>query len=337
MNGNETNTAELKWLGYKYGISAAVLVLNSEIVAYLLGTIIYTAAAFLPNAAELTTKATDAGYIVYMIYNEIASYLVPILVMGFLFAQDRKLERGVPVFEETGGYKRFFGDSILLYFAGWFVASSLTTLKTVISEQLNRFFGIPETQNAFARSEPLDLTMYITFMVCICFIAPVCEELLYRGILLRPLRKYSDSAAAMITSLLFALAHMNFDQIPYTFALGYFLAVMAIRSDTVIVPMIFHVFNNLMAAFTTHMPDTFGSAEADAFFGAFRETVEFVQNISYFISIPVALAVVILKMLRLKNNSGIPLKKQFAEILFNPVFLISVVLILGITVTRLYS
>jgi membrane protease YdiL (CAAX protease family) len=66
-------------------------------------------------------------------------------------------------------------------------------------------------------------------------LAPLGEELLFRGILLRALRDYGDGICILVSGLLFGLLHANVYQIFYAFALGAFFAWLTARpvpSDT---------------------------------------------------------------------------------------------------------
>jgi membrane protease YdiL (CAAX protease family) len=54
-----------------------------------------------------------------------------------------------------------------------------------------------------------------------CVLAPVLEEMLFRGIILRSfLRRYSRTKAILLSSLLFGAAHMNLYQLATAFAIG---------------------------------------------------------------------------------------------------------------------
>jgi uncharacterized protein len=54
-----------------------------------------------------------------------------------------------------------------------------------------------------------------------CVLAPVLEEMLFRGIILRSfLRQYSRTKAILLSSLLFAVAHLNIYQVATAFAIG---------------------------------------------------------------------------------------------------------------------
>jgi len=85
-------------------------------------------------------------------------------------------------------------------------------------------------------------------------VAPVCEELLFRGLLLRALRRrVSPTGAVAISALAFALAHPMLDPtwgtfavVPALFALGVISGVAALRRDDLSVSVLLHVGFNLL-------------------------------------------------------------------------------------------
>lgn len=78
-------------------------------------------------------------------------------------------------------------------------------------------------------------------------LAPLSEELAFRGAVLSRLSERRERAAAVISALFFAAYHMSLAQFPYTFVLGYFLAVLALRSGSVVPCILVHAANNLLS------------------------------------------------------------------------------------------
>jgi membrane protease YdiL (CAAX protease family) len=86
-------------------------------------------------------------------------------------------------------------------------------------------------------------------------IAPVCEEVLYRGLLLRALqRRYSPVIAVAISALVFALAHPALDPrwatfaiVPAFFALGAVSGAIAVRRGDLSVSILLHIGFNFPA------------------------------------------------------------------------------------------
>lgn len=85
-------------------------------------------------------------------------------------------------------------------------------------------------------------------------IPAIIEELLFRGCIFRGIGK--KKKAILISSLLFALLHMNFNQMSYALLMGVFLALLVAITDNLSVSIVVHVFFNsiniLLAAFAQH-------------------------------------------------------------------------------------
>jgi uncharacterized protein len=85
-------------------------------------------------------------------------------------------------------------------------------------------------------------------------IAPVCEELLFRGLLLRALRRrFSPLVAVVVSALVFALAHPALDPtwgsfviVPALFGLGAISGAAAVRRGDLSVSIMLHVGFNLL-------------------------------------------------------------------------------------------
>lgn len=333
-----TDTPEqgLRSLAIKYGACAALFFVNSTFLVYIFARIWLAVTAAIPGASGAADISTDAGYISMMLLNEIASYLIPFIVLSLLFRNEQVRKSGIPAFNDDG-YRYIFGETVLLFVSGLFLASNASILTSMISDLFSSLFSSPEVKEAFSSVMPSNLPRYLAFEICTVIIAPICEELIFRRIILRPLRRYGDGAAAFMTALLFSASHFDFSQLLYTFALGYFLAVITIRRDSVIPAVIFHIINNFMAGLTVYMPDTFGSDTADSIFGYLSSSVVTIQGFLYYAGIPATILVLILRLLRLKSSSGIPVSRQFRILLTDPLLIASLMLAVFSMIHKLYS
>jgi sodium transport system permease protein len=81
-------------------------------------------------------------------------------------------------------------------------------------------------------------------------LAPVCEELAFRGFILTGLRqRFHPGTAILLSSLLFAVSHLNVFQFLPTFILGVLLGLVATRSRSVLPGILVHVlYNGLFVA-----------------------------------------------------------------------------------------
>lgn len=77
-------------------------------------------------------------------------------------------------------------------------------------------------------------------------LAPIFEEVLYRGILFGAFRKkFSFTASAIISAALFGALHMNFVQFIYAASMGYIFAFFYEKTKKLGVPVLAHIFANV--------------------------------------------------------------------------------------------
>ncbi|MCG6188335.1 CPBP family intramembrane glutamic endopeptidase [Maribellus maritimus] len=85
----------------------------------------------------------------------------------------------------------------------------------------------------------------------VAVVAPVVEELIFRGIILQGLRRnYNAFVAVFMSALLFSLYHLNPWQMPATFILGLLLGWIMIRTNNIVLSILGHSINNLLVLLT---------------------------------------------------------------------------------------
>ncbi len=106
------------------------------------------------------------------------------------------------------------------------------------------FWLAPDLMNPLsALAAPDSLPVLIVIGV---ILAPVGEELLFRGLLLRALGDYGDGMCILLSGVMFGLFHLNLYQIFYAAALGAFFAWLVRRTGLLRCAVIFHVLINLL-------------------------------------------------------------------------------------------
>lgn len=85
--------------------------------------------------------------------------------------------------------------------------------------------------------------------VVVGLLAPLVEELVFRGAILRSLLKWSSNhwLAIAISACLFALSHFNPAQMPHAFLIGLLLGWMYYRTDSIVPGVVLHWVNNSVA------------------------------------------------------------------------------------------
>jgi len=93
--------------------------------------------------------------------------------------------------------------------------------------------------------------LLITFLVAVCIIAPIMEEFIFRGVLWWALEKFiSPNLVLVITSILFAIAHLDTLHIIAVFPLGVLFGYLRQKTGSIWPPMIAHATNNILASIT---------------------------------------------------------------------------------------
>lgn len=86
-----------------------------------------------------------------------------------------------------------------------------------------------------------------------CVIAPITEELFYRGMLLNVLSKSNQRFAVFATAVFFGLGHGNVPQFILAVLLGIFLAHITLKHGSIIPAVIVHIFVNTLSTVIGHI------------------------------------------------------------------------------------
>ena len=88
-------------------------------------------------------------------------------------------------------------------------------------------------------------------VIYIMILAPIAEELIFRGTLLKKLRVFGDKTAIIYTAIAFGLFHCNIAQIPFAITAGLILAYTVVKTNNIVYSIILHmILNGLSVALT---------------------------------------------------------------------------------------
>ncbi len=121
---------------------------------------------------------------------------------------------------------------------------------------LNVFFNsiIPSSGDnsykEFMMKIAMDKSVIILYMIPIAIIAPITEELIFRGMILKGIASnHSAAMAIFLSSFLFSVIHLNWAQIPNAFILGVIFAFIMIHTRNIFYTIIYHAINNFWVTF----------------------------------------------------------------------------------------
>ena len=85
-------------------------------------------------------------------------------------------------------------------------------------------------------------------ILTLCILVPIGEELVYRGLFYKRLKKYYETTiAAYLSAILFGVAHMNLVQGIYGFILAVIIIYVYEKYNTIFAPIFLHIMINTMA------------------------------------------------------------------------------------------
>lgn len=142
--------------------------------------------------------------------------------------------------------------------SGWYLVA-------VVVEQLQqRILPIPPElieqlrRTVFAAERPLALDL-----LALALSPAICEELLFRGVLLRASNvERRPWLAVLLNGLLFGAFHLSVYRFLPTLLLGLILAALVVRSGSIIVAMVFHLANNAATVLVARLVPATAAASA---------------------------------------------------------------------------
>ena len=98
---------------------------------------------------------------------------------------------------------------------------------------------------------------FIFSLIATGIIAPIFEELLFRGLIFGELKKITDVRLALvIQALIFGVFHLNIIQGTYAFLIGLVLGFLYYRSNSLLSPILMHITFNASTIIISHfLPD----------------------------------------------------------------------------------
>ncbi len=113
---------------------------------------------------------------------------------------------------------------------------------------IHRALGVsPDVQAVVTRvlEAGIDTPLFMALAVSAVLVAPLWEEILYRGLLYSGLRRTRDvRTSVVISAAVFALAHLNAFVLLPLFAFGVLLALVRERTGSLLAPVVIHMLFN---------------------------------------------------------------------------------------------
>lgn len=135
---------------------------------------------------------------------------------------------------------------------------SMCLLSNYPASWLQNFFGQFGYKAVQQASEASSVWEFVLDICTTAVLVPVMEEFAFRGVLFSRLRRHGFLFAAMGSSLLFALAHLDFSTVVFAFGAGLTFSFLYEKTGNLWVPVFIHGLNNGLAVFLNHIDLFFG-------------------------------------------------------------------------------
>jgi membrane protease YdiL (CAAX protease family) len=171
-----------------------------------------------------------------LLLTELGFILIPSLILIFMYKYD---------FKKTLRLNRVGILNTLIVIGAMLsafpVVSALNILNLVVIKTIFGRVAVPEV--------PLDGGTYgiILSLLIIACLPGICEEVMFRGVLLRGFERLGITKAILISSFLFGLLHLDFQKLLGTFLLGALIGLIVYRTNSIFAGMIAHFSNNAIA------------------------------------------------------------------------------------------
>lgn len=172
-----------------------------------------------------------------------AAAIVTIPCLLFWMLRDRRKEKLAG--EGAGAVK-----------AAWWKYPAIAVISAALCVALNNVMllvSLPSASQAYGETmEVLYRPSFAMQLACLGILIPICEEMVFRGLIYRHLRKDNRfMGAALYSSLIFAITHGNLVQGLYGFIMGMLFAYVYEKYGSVSAPVLGHIAANVTAVVGT--------------------------------------------------------------------------------------
>lgn len=120
----------------------------------------------------------------------------------------------------------------------------------VVGVLLFRYVGLFHFETAFVKTPgilqfPIQSQNRFLILLCSILLPAFLEEILFRGVLLEEYRSYGAVWAVGISALMFAMAHLSFENFLFYLFEGVIFGVIAVASNSMIPTLVLHLMFNL--------------------------------------------------------------------------------------------
>lgn len=175
-------------------------------------------------------------------YRYCSFLLYQIVYLVIIFAYMRIYRERPSAFGWRGTRPGYFLLAVVLWFGLLFGLNFVNNWFVAFLELFG--YTMPDTQ-----LPSLEGSGFLGVMIVVAVLPAICEETLFRGILLEGIKDVGTVAACLLGGLLFSIFHQNPPQTIYQFCCGAAFTLLAIRAESILPTCLMHFLNNALIIF----------------------------------------------------------------------------------------
>ncbi len=175
-----------------------------------------------------------------------AAELIIFVPLLSLFMRDERIRRAdVP--EECLAKKK-------MGISDWLTVLAFVMCLAIVVNLVIALLNLPESEIEQEMEELYEKTGLLVQVIVIGVIAPLAEDMTFRGLVFRRLREDLDPLfAALLSGLAFGIYHGNLTQGVFATVMGFVFAMLYEHYGTIMVPIAAHMLNNLYATLANEL------------------------------------------------------------------------------------
>lgn len=325
------SAAEKKRIRHFYNISG-LMIISHFVLSFLLAiilSIVFQFSIYAVDGALNRTMPLDYDDIVseylssssIMMGMNLIVYLIANLFVFFLGCKISKIKIS-SLFQTEDLTKQ----SMLRYIGlGLFLQMTSAVIIGIVTTIIEQFGGTATSPDfEFGRNPKL----FVITLVYTCIVAPITEELVFRGYLLKNMSRVSQKTGIFFTSIMFGLFHGNIPQAILAFILGVFLAHITIKHNSILPAIIVHAVVNSFSILNTIGYEYLGENIATIIFGSLMLLIIF-GGLALFIYSLVTKKGSLPRSTRAQRKRGAPL------VFSSWIFIIALLVYIAVTLTSI--
>ena len=171
--------------------------------------------------------------------NDIIVYTPPLVILSIIWFIFKKQ------IKPAGEAKHMNIGTMLMFFAAMYALVTLTSVLTQqVANYLSENHGAKELPDVFSEVMPKSPIEWLIMLFFVGIVAAVAEEIIFRHLLLKLLRRLGDRPAVIITAVAFGAFHGNLTQFFYAAVAGLILGIVTVQANSLKPAIVIHILNN---------------------------------------------------------------------------------------------